>query len=319
MSLTQVTPQMILEAEQRIRPYIRETYLETSAILSDDQKQVFLKLENLQHTGSFKLRGAINKLLTLAPDERQRGIVTASTGNHGAGVAYGLKALGIKGIVFVPEQASSAKVANIRRLGAEVRIYGNDGVLTEVHAREFALQNNMTYISPYNDPAVIAGQGSIGVELARQLDNIDTVMIALGGGGLISGIAAYLKSLKPSINIVACSAENSAVMMHSVQAGRILDLPSEPTLSDGTAGGVEENTITFELCQTLIDDYVAVSEEEIKQALRNFLESHHMLIEGAAAMVIASYEKIRVKLTGNSVLVICGGNISLENLKSVLV
>ena len=317
MSLTQITPQIILEAEQRIRPYIRTTYLEPSLVLSDAQRNVYLKLENLQHTGSFKLRGAIHKLLSLSPDEKQRGVITASTGNHGAGVAYGLKALGIKGIVFVPENVSSAKVANIQRLGAEVRVYGNDGVLTEVHARGFAQQNNMTYISPYNDATVIAGQGSIGVELSRQLDPIDTVMVALGGGGLISGIAAYLKNLKPSVNIVACSAENSAVMMHSVKAGRILDLPSETTLSDGTAGGVEENTITFELCQNLIDDYVAVSEDDIKIAFRTFLESHHMLIEGAAAMVIACYEKSKVNLKGNIVLVICGANISLENLKSV--
>ena len=176
----------------------------------------------------------------------------------------------------------------------------------------------MTYISPYNDPDVVIGQGSIGVELSQQLESIDTIMIALGGGGLLSGVALYLKSIMPNIRVIACSPENSKVMMDSIKAGKILDLPSEPTLSDGTAGGVEDNTITFDLCKTLIDDYVTVSEEEIKAALKTFLETHHMLIEGAAAMVLASYEKIKTRLKGNVVLVMCGANISLETLRSVL-
>jgi threonine dehydratase len=313
-----VSTQVILESEQRIRPYVRETLLEPSLSLSVSERQVFLKLENLQHTGSFKLRGAMNKLLSLNASERAKGIVTASTGNHGAAVAYGLKALGIKGLVCVPTNASPAKVANIQRLGAEIRQYGDDGVITETYARDLAKQNDMVYLSPYNDPMVIAGQGSIGVELIRQLENIDTIMIALGGGGLLSGIGLYLKSVMPHIKVMACSPENSAVMMHSIKAGRILDLPSESTLSDGTAGGVEEGSITFELCQKLIDGYVTVTEGEIKLSLRRFLETQHMLIEGAAAMVLASYEKIKTTLKGNTVLVMCGANISLENLKTAL-
>lgn len=286
--------------------------------LSDSEHQVFLKLENLQHTGSFKLRGAMNKLLSLSTTEKEKGVVTASTGNHGAAVAYGLKTLGINGLVCVPTNASVAKINNIQRYGARIHQYGDDGVIAERYARDFALQNNMTYISPYNDPTVIAGQGSIGVELSQQLQSIDTIMIALGGGGLLSGIALYLKSLMPNLKVIACSPENSKVMMDSIRAGQILDLPSEPTLSDGTAGGVEENAITFDLCKNLIDDFVTVSEEEIKVAFRIFLETHHMLIEGAAAMVLACHEKIKDQLKGNVVLVMCGANISLETLKAVL-
>jgi threonine dehydratase len=315
---SELSAKSILEASQRIRPYVRETLLEASQGLSDAERKVFLKLENLQHTGSFKLRGAMNKLLSLSDDEKARGIVTASTGNHGAAVAYGLKTLGLKGLVCVPTNASAAKIANIQRLGAEIKRHGDDGVIAERYARDFAENNNLVYLSPYNDPQVIAGQGSIGVELSRQLETIDTIMIALGGGGLLSGTALYLKSVMPHIKVVTCSPANSAVMMHSLKAGRILDLPSEPTLSDGTAGGVEEKAITFELCKHLIDECVMVSEEEIKQALRNFLETHHMLIEGAAAMVIACYEKIKANLRGNVVLVMCGANISLESLKEVL-
>ncbi len=309
---------MIEQAEARIRPLIRETPLEFSPTLSTETCSVYLKLENFQHTGSFKVRGAFNKLLSLPEAEKAKGIVTASTGNHGAATAYALKTLNAKGIIFVPENASKAKVANIKRYGAEVRFFGDDGVLTELHARQFAKENAITYISPYNDEAVVAGQGSIGVELYRQIDKIDNVLVALGGGGLISGIANYLKNVNPNVKIIACSPQNSAVMMESVKAGKILDLPSLPTFSDGTAGGVEEGSITFELCRDLIDDYTTVTEDEIKTAWREFVATHHMMIEGAAAMVIACYQKLQTQLKGNTVLVICGANVSLDVLREII-
>jgi threonine dehydratase len=308
----------IKQAEQRIRPFVRETPLEHSPVLSTSSSQVYLKLENYQHTLSFKVRGAFNKLLSLSEDEKAKGIVTASTGNHGAAVVYALKALNRKGIIFVPEIASKAKVAKIQHLGAEVRYHGDDSVLTEKYARQFALQNNMTYVSPYNDEVVVAGQGTIGVEIERQLEHADNILVALGGGGLICGIASYLRYVHPNVNIIACSPKNSAVMMESVKAGKILELPSLPTLSDATAGGVEENAITFELCRALIDNYVTATEEEIKTAWREFLSTHSMMIEGAAALVVACYQKIQTTLKGNTVLVLCGANVSLETLKKVI-
>jgi threonine dehydratase len=308
----------ILDAEQRIRLFVRETPLDYSPALSTSSSQVYLKLENYQHTGSFKVRGAFNKLLSLTKEEKAKGIVTASTGNHGAAVAYALKTLQHEGIIFVPEIVSKTKVAKIQRLGAEVRYHGDDSVLTENYARQFALENNMTYVSPYNDETVIAGQGTIAIELERQLEQTDTILVALGGGGLISGIGSYLKSINPNVNVIACSPQNSAVMMESVKAGKILDLPSLPTLSDATAGGIEENAITFELCRNLIDDYVTATEEEIKTAWRDFLATHSMMIEGAAALVVACYQKIETKLKGNTVLVMCGANVSLETLQKVI-
>jgi threonine dehydratase len=307
----------IKQAEQRIRFYIRETPLEHSPTLSTHSSQVYLKLENYQHTGSFKVRGAFNKLLSLS-EKKAKGIVTASTGNHGAAVAYALKTLNHKGIIFVPEIASKAKVAKIQRLGSEVRYYGDDGVLTENYARQFATENNMTYISPYNDEAVIAGQGTIAAELEKQLEQTDNILVALGGGGLISGVASYLKHVNPKAKVIACSPQNSAVMMESVKAGKILELPSLPTLSDATAGGVEASAITFELCRDLVDDYVTATEEEIKTAWRDFLATHSMMIEGAAALVIACYQKIQTTLRGNTVLVMCGANMSLETLQKVV-
>ena len=310
----------VLHAEERIRSHTRQTILEYSPALSElGRANVYCKLENLQHTGAFKARGAMNKLLSLTAEERARGVVTASTGNHGMAVARSLGILSASGIVFVPEEASSSKVQAIERLGAEVRFFGQDCADTEAHAREHAAQNHMTFVSPYNDPQVIGGQGTIAVELTRQLDPIDAVFASLGGGGLVSGIAGYLKSVHPNVQIIGCSPENSQVMIQSVKAGRILDLPSLPTLSDGTAGGIEAGSLTFELCRMLVDEYVTVTEDEIKASLRLFMEAHHMLIEGAAAVAIAAYLKRREGFVGeNVVIVICGANIGLETLKEVL-
>ncbi|MGI9287788.1 MAG: threonine/serine dehydratase, partial [Pseudomonadales bacterium] len=279
--------QNIIAAENRIRPYVKETPLEPSLVLGDGDTQVFLKLENLQYTGSFKLRGATNKLLSLNDADKAHGVVTASSGNHGAATAYAAQKLGVRVLVFAPEQASTTKIEAIKRLGAEVRLHGDDGVITERYARTYAVENGMPYISPYNDLDVVAGQGSVGVELTKQCADLDAVFIAVGGGGLISGTAAALKNVNPDVQVIACSPANSAVMIESLKAGEILDLASKPTFSDGTAGGVEENAVTFELCQQLVDDFVLVSEDEIKAALKSFLATQHLLIEGAAAVVLA--------------------------------
>lgn len=177
----------------------------------------------------------------------------------------------------------------------------------------------MVYISPYNDPLVIGGQGTIAVELARQLNRIDTIFVALGGGGLISGIAAYLKTLSAPVRVIGCSPHNSPVMIESLKAQHIVAMESLPTLSDGTAGGVEPDAITFALCQQLVDEYALVSEEEIKEAMRLFMETQHMLIEGAAGVALAAFLQQRGKLQGqNVVIVICGANIGLETLKTIL-
>ena len=312
--------QEILQAEHKIRPYIRETPLEYSVPLSKlTGSRVYLKLENLQYTGSFKVRGAMNALLSLTPEQRARGVVTASSGNHGIAVAFGLHTLKIHGTIFVPEDTSSSKVAAIRNYGAHMRFWGTDCVLTEGHARSYAAQKEMVYISPYNNAQVVGGQGTIGVELCRQIEHVDVVLAALGGGGMISGIAEYLKTVFVHAEVIGCSPENSPVMAKSVQAGHILEMESLPTLSDGTAGGVEQDAITFPLCQRLVDDYMLVSEEEIRQAMRLCIENQHMLIEGAAAVPLAallkSPERFREKTV---VVVLCGANLSVETLKAVL-
>ncbi len=307
-------------AEARIRPHIRETPLEDSpALTGGTGGSVRLKLENLQHTGSFKARGALNRTLCLNEQERVRGVVAASTGNHGAAVAHAAQIAGIRGIVFVPEGTSPAKLDSIRRLGAETRIHGTDSLEAELTAREYARSRGMTYISPYNDLQVVAGQGTLGSELARQAGAIDALFVSVGGGGLIGGVAAYLKTVSPATRVIGCSPVNSCVMAESVKAGRVLELGSKPTLSDGTAGGVEQGSITFGLCRDLVDEWVLVTEEEIAAAMRLVMEAHHVLVEGAAGVAVAACMRHRERLAdARAVVVLCGANISLATLKSIL-
>jgi threonine dehydratase len=313
-------PERAVQAADRIGDYIRQTPMEYSAYLSALMgANVWLKLDNLQITGSFKLRGACNKLLCLSPQQAAKGCVAASSGNFGAAVAYAMSKLGIEGVIFVPETASSAKVDAIRRAGAEVQRFGTDGLDTEDHARQFAADKGMTYLSPYNDADVIAGQGTCGVEIARQVGNIDALFVAVGGGGLIAGVAGYLKSVHPHMQVIGCQPAASAVMAASSKAGRLLDMPSEPTLSDGTAGGIEAGAITFELCEALVDDYVLVSEDAIAQAMREFIDAHHMLLEGAAAVPLAALKQVGDRYQGRDVVaIICGANISRETLRGII-
>ena len=304
------------QAAQRITELVRETPLERSPFFSDKfSAEVYLKFENQQRTGSFKLRGASNRLMTLSAEQRAKGCVAASSGNHGAAVAYAMRALDANGVIFVPEQTSKAKVEAIRNYGGEVRFFGSDGLDTEQHAREFADTNGMFYLSPYNDAEVIAGQGSCGIEIASQLADADAVFVAVGGGGLISGVGSVLKTRNPDIYLVGCQPDASAVMAKSIQAGHILDIPSDPTLSDGTAGGIEAGSLTFDLCRQLVDEFVLVSEAEIARAMREFSAEQQSEIEGAAGVAIAAMNHCRRSIAGNKVVVIvCGGNISQETL-----
>lgn len=313
-------PADVVLAARRIGAYVRQTPLDPSLWFSRRTgANVYLKLENLQHTASFKLRGAFNKLLTLPHAERRKGCVAASSGNHGAAVAYAMAKLGVQGLVFVPEGTSPTKVEAIRLGGAEVRFIGEDGLETENHAREYAAAQGMPYLSPYNDLDVVAGQGTCGVEISRQLTSVDAVYVAVGGGGLISGVGGFLKSLHPHVRIIACQPDASPVMTRSIEAGRIIDMESRRTLSDGTAGGIEAGALTFDLCRRIVDDYVLVSEEEIRDAMRAFIDTHHMLLEGAAGVALAGLLKEGRRFEGrNVVAIVCGGNISRDALKHVI-
>jgi len=306
-------PAAISRAERRIREWIVETPLQPSPI------GPHLKLEHLQHTGSFKARGAFSRLLALSETARARGVIAASTGNHGAAVAYAAAKLGISGRIVVPANADAGKVAAIRALGGVVEVHGDDCAVAEAHARRLAGREGIPYVSPYNDPEVVAGQGTLGVELARQLPEVEAVFIALGGGGLLAGVAAWLKSVRPGVRVIGCSPENSAVMIASVRAGRIVELESKPTLSDGTAGGVEPGAITLELVGSLADEYLTVTEDEIGAAMRLLHRTHGLAVEGAAGVAVAGYLRQAERWRGHAaVAILCGGNVTPNVLRSVL-
>ena len=309
----------IVAAETRIRRHVRETPLVPSPALSEATgADVWLKCENLQATGSFKVRGATNRLLTLPDAVRNRGVVAASSGNHGIAVAHAGRALGVPVAVYVPEQVSPVKMDAMRRLGATVIRFGTDGLDTELEARRVAMSDGRCYVSPYNDLAVVAGQGTVAVELRRQVDRIDLVVVAVGGGGLISGIAAYLKHHDPAVRIVGAQPANSCVMLQSIRAGHVVDSPSRPTLSDGTAGGIEAETVTFPLCVELVDEWVDVPEDAIARAMRHAIEVEHLLIEGAAAVAVAAAQEAHPVPGDRVVVVLCGANVSAERLRGVL-
>ena len=310
----------VISAEKRIRPHIRKTDLEYSPYLSNLlDGRVYLKLECMQHTGSFKYRGALNKFLSLSHKDRQGPVITASSGNHGTAFAAILQKFGGKGVVFLPENASPAKVNNLRQYGVKLEFFGTDCIMSETLAKETAEKNGQVFISPYNDPQIIGGQGTIALELHRQMNAIHTVLVPVGGGGLISGIAGYLKTLDKDIQIIACQPENSAVMYASIKTGKILDMASKPTIADGTAGGIEPNSITFDICKEAVDDYILVSENEIRSAVRLIVEQHQMLIEGAAALPVACLLKDKDRFKGkNTVLIISGKKITAALLKEIL-
>jgi threonine dehydratase len=280
--------------------------------------KVLLKLENLQITGSFKARGAVNKMSLLALEHPER-IITFSSGNHGSAVAYASKILELESLIFLPETVSSAKLSKIEQFGAQVQIGGKDSGDAEQAARAYALKHGYPYVSPYNDYDVIAGQGTIAAEVSQQVSGIDAVFIAVGGGGLISGIGGYLKQMHPSVQIVACSPENSAAMHYSLEAGTIIDIDHLETISDGTAGALEENAITYEYCHSVVDQSVLLTEDEIIRSMKEFMNSHQMMIEGSAGVAIAGFSKLQHQFQNKQVLiVVCGANISSEKLIEVL-
>ena len=309
----------IEQVYKRSNPHIRHTPLEHSTYLSNlASANVFLKLDNIQKTGSFKFRGAISKMTSMSDQEKSNGVVTASTGNHGAACSLAMSTLQIKGKIVVPENVHKNKVENILNLGGEVEYYGDDCIDAEERAQEISKTTGATYISPYNDEAIVCGQGTMGLEIWEDLKGVDAVFISVGGGGLISGVGGYLKSMNESIQVYGVSPEKSCVMYESLKAGKQLDLPSEPTLSDGTAGGVEFGSMTFEMCKEIIDDFSIVSEGEIAKGIQIGVEKHHQLIEGAAGTAIAGFMKQKDKFKDKTVvLVMCGGNISGAVLKSV--
>lgn len=310
----------IVLAHQLLRPQVRVTPLERSVLLSQQLGcELYLKCDHLQHTGSFKFRGASNKLRLLNKQQRTQGVIAASSGNHGVATALAGKLMGISVTVYAPESAAAIKLETIRALGGQVELIAGDALNAELAGEKAAREQHKTYLSPYNDLQVVAGQGTCGMEMVEQQPDLDAVFVAVGGGGYIAGIGSVMKQLSPKTQIIACWPENATSMYSALEAGHIYPVEEQETLSDGTAGGVEPGAITFPLCQQVIDRKVLVGEQEIKQAMRMIAASDRWIIEGAAGVALAAACKLAPEFQGKKVaVVLCGKNIVLEKyLKAV--
>jgi threonine dehydratase len=320
MSTGDVTMQDIYLARQKIVPLARRTPLISSPLLTERiGAPVYLKAENLQETGSFKIRGAANKMLSLTPEEKARGVITISTGNHGRAVSCVAQRLGIKALICIPEGVPSNKVEAIKAFGAELLVCGQSYDEAEEHAVRLGQEQGLTMIDPFDDPWVIAGQGTIGLELLEDLPELDTAIVPLSGGGLISGIALALKSSSSGTRVIGVSMDRAPVMYHSLKAGRPIQMEEEETIADALVGGIGlENRYTFRMVQEFVDDAVLVSEEEIAAAMAFALEKHHLVVEGGGAVAVAALLHGRVEEIGcNVAAVLTGANVDMPLLLEI--
>jgi threonine dehydratase len=316
-----VTLRDVYRARHRIAPVVRRTPLVLSPALSERvESSVTLKLENLQETGSFKLRGAANKLLSLTPEQQKRGVIAVSTGNHGRAVSYVARRLGLRAVICLSEAVPRNKIEAMQRLGAEVVIHGHSYDEAMAQAARLQAEQGLTWVDPFDDPLVIAGQGTIGLELLEDLPDIDSAIVPLSGGGLISGVALALKTADPRIRVVGVSMERAPVMFHSLRAGKPIEMEEQPTIADALAGGIYlDNRHTFRLVRRYVDETLLVSEGEIAAGMAFALEQHHLVVEGGGAVAIAALLHRRIGALGRNVaLVISGGNVDSALLASVI-
>lgn len=306
-----VTPPDVEAARRRIASYVLRTPLRFSQALSQRMGvPIHLKLENHQHTGSFKLRGATNALLCLDEEARSRGLVTASTGNHGRAVAHAAKAIGARATICLSALVPANKIEAIRHLGADIRIVGHSQDDAMLEVERLVRDEAMCFIPPFDDADVIAGQGTLGLEVADDLPETLLVLVPLSGGGLASGVAAAIKSRRPAAKVVGVSMERGAAMAASLAAGRPTDVQEVETLADSLGGGIGlDNRLTFRMCRALLDDVILLSEEEIAAGIRHAALIEGMTVEGAGAVGIAALLAGKVKPAGPMVVIISGGNI----------
>jgi len=304
----------ILGAHRAIRPQVAVTPLERSSALSAAFGcNVLLKHEQMQPTGSFKIRGATNKIRCIDRHSGTVEVLTASTGNHGLAVARAGALAGVAVTVYVGSSAVPAKMAGIRALGAKLVVVDGPPFAAELAARRRAEAEGLIYVSPYNDLEVVAGQGTLGVELMEQEPGLDAVFICVGAGGLIGGTGSAIKAINPRVQVVGVWPEASPCMLRALEARRIIPVAEYDTLSDATTGAIEPGSVTFALCQAVIDDRVVVSEQQIAAAMRQLAETEHVMVEGAAGVALAGLAKHAKAYQGRTVaVVLCGRNIGLD-------
>ncbi len=301
-----VNLQAIFAARSRIAPFVRHTPLEFSRELG-----AYLKLENLQRTGSFKLRGALNRILALTDEEKRRGVVTASAGNHAQGVAFGCARANVSALIVMPETTPRTKVQATRCYGAEIELCGVTYDEAEAKARRIERETGRVFISGYNNPLVIAGQGTVALEILEDLPDVAQVLVPVGGGGLISGVGVALKAANPAIRVIGVTSRATPAMFNHLKGER---LPQLPTMAEGLSGEVEPGALTLDIVPQVADDVLLVEEEDIRAAIAWLVEAHHLIAEGSGAVGIAALRSRSVDAAIPTVAIVSGGNLDIEEL-----
>jgi len=306
-----ITLNDVRDAMQEIRGEVRRTPLVRSSFLSElCRGEIYLKLENQQITNSFKIRGALARMKHLDQEELRRGVVTASAGNHAQAIAVCAENLKSPATIVVPTTTPKIKIQKIKRKGVELVLYGEIYDEAEQFARQLARERNLTYISPYNDPIVAAGQGTIGLEILENCPNAELIIVPVGGGGLIAGIGAATKILRPSIELLGVQPYSAAAMYYSLRAGKIIDVEMRDTIADGLSGNVEKGSVTFAMIQRYVNEVILCDEETIKDSIRLLWEKENQLAEGSGAIAISPLISTPSRFAGKTcVSVVTGGNI----------
>jgi threonine dehydratase len=312
----------IWEAKKRIDGFINRTPLIYSKGISElSNTPCYLKLENLQDINAFKIRGAANKILSLSEEERRLGVTTFSTGNHGLAVATISNKLGIESTICMSENVPQVKVQAIQSLGTKIKLVGSNQDDAQDYCFKLQREKGMTVINPFDDPYVIAGQGTIALELLEDMPDLNNVIVPVSGGGIMSGIAFFLKTINPNIKVIGVSQDRAPVMVKSIEAGHPIRLEEKETLADSLLGGIgDDNQYTFKMVQKYVDEIQLISEDEIAEAMVLMLKTHRMLIEGASATGIAEVVKNKDtnRYNGKTAIIITGSNVGYDSLVDIL-
>ena len=313
-------PQLVQEANKRCQDHLLPTPLEHSMYLSDKiEGEVWLKLDSMQRTSSFKFRGAINKILSLTEAELDRGIVSASTGNYALAVAEAMRIRNRRATIYVANDIEPSRLELLRSHGLNLVIHGEVAWDAEKEARRVGDEEGKIYVSPYNDPIVVGGQGTCGYEISQQIPDLDAAFLACGGGGLLTGSAGWLKSHNSDVEAFGVSPANSPVMYESMRTNKMVEMDTQPTLADTCAGGIDLDSITLDLCRRYVDEIVLLTEKEIEASIRLLFEQHRLVTEGSGALSIGGLLKRKERFKGKKVVaVVCGRNVNLEVFKKII-
>ncbi len=307
----------VYRADKQLSGVVKKTRLIYSDFFSEQSgNEVFLKPENMQHTGAFKLRGAYNKISQLTAEEKAKGVITASAGNHAQGVAFAAQKLGVKAVICMPATTPILKIEATKAYGAEVVLHGDSFDDAYLHSLELQKKHGYIYVHPFNDREVLLGQGTTALEIVNELKDVDAILVPIGGGGFASGVALATKLVSPTVKVIGVEPENAACMKAALDAGKILTLKSADTVADGCAVKTA-GTLTFEFCKKYLDEIITVNEMEIMSALLFLIEKHKLIAEGAGVLSLAALNKLNFK--GKKVVaIVSGGNIDISTLSGLI-